>query len=196
LIGTPGSSNALAIAKRLGLPPEVIENAETSSAKEDDNVAELINQLQSAKISAEKNKRAAEVSKTATLQLEQEYRLKLQKLAEQEKLLQKQLHEEAFAALRKVKGQIARIRGAKSSSQVMLNSLNEIYTDLSEQLAEFPEEEQRQEFVRQVAIGDEVRIQSLNRVGTIAKMETNTDKVVVQLGMMQMTVQLEDIEMM
>ncbi|HIE27181.1 TPA: hypothetical protein EYP66_07840 [Candidatus Poribacteria bacterium] len=195
LIGTPGSSNALAIAQRLGLPSAVIEGAETSSAKEDENVAKLINQLQSAKIIAEKNKRAAEVSKTTAFQLEQEYRLKLQKLVEQEKLLQKQFHKDAFAAVRKVKGQIARIRGAKSSSQTILTSLNEIYKDLSEQLAEFPEEEQRQEFIRQVAIGDKVRIQSLNRVGTISKMDKNTENIVVQLGMMQMTVPLEDIEM-
>ncbi|MFQ6039317.1 MAG: endonuclease MutS2, partial [Candidatus Poribacteria bacterium] len=136
LIGTPGSSNALAIAQRLGLPSEVIESAATSSAKEDEDVAELINQLQSAKIIAGENKRAAEASRTATPQLEQEYRMKLQKLAEQEKRLQKQLHEDAFAALRKIKGQIARIRSSRLSSQSILNSIDEIYEDLSEQLEE------------------------------------------------------------
>ena len=194
LIGTPGSSNALAIAKRLGLPSKVIEHAEATSAQEDENVAELINQLQSAKVITEKNKRATEESKTTAFQLEQEYQMKLQNLTEQEKRLRKQLHEDAFAALRKIKGRIARIRGSRSSSQAVLNSLNEIYKDLSEQLEEFPEEEQRQEFVQRLEIGDEVRIRSLNRIGTISKMDTNAEQAVVQLGMMQMNVSLEDIE--
>jgi DNA mismatch repair protein MutS2 len=195
LIGTPGSSNALAIAKRLGLPTEVIEHAEADSAQEDENAAELINQLQSAKVIAEKNKIAAEQAKTEAFQLVHSYRMKLQKLTEQEEHLQKQLHEEAFAALRKVKGQIARIRSSKLSSQSILNSIDEIYKDLSEQLEEFPEEEQRQEFTQRLEVGDEVRVLSLNRIGTISKMDANEEQVVVQLGMMQMAVSLEDIEM-
>ncbi|MBM3240506.1 endonuclease MutS2 [Candidatus Poribacteria bacterium] len=195
LIGTPGSSNALAIAKRLGLPTEVIEHAAADSAQEDENAAELINQLQSAKVIAEKNKLAVEQAKTETFQLKQEYRMKLQKLTEQEEHLPKQLHEEAFAAMLKVKGQIARIRSSKLSSQSILNSIDEIYKDLSAQLEAFPEEEQRQEFTRRLEVGDEVRVLSLNRIGTISKMDTNGEKIVVQLGMMQMAVSLEDIEM-
>ena len=195
LIGIPGSSNALAIAKRLGLPTEVIENAEADSAQEEGNVAELVNQLQSAKVIAEKNKLTAEQAKTEAFQLKQEYRMKLEKLTEQEERLPKQLREDAFAALRKVKGQIARIRSSKLSSQSILNSIGEIYKDLAEQLEEFPEEEQRQEFTRRLEVGDEVRVLSLNRIGTIAKIDTNGEQVVVQLGMMQMTVTLEDIEM-
>jgi len=195
LIGTPGSSNALAIAKRLGLPLEVIKDAEATSAQEDENVAELVNQLQTAKITAEKNKQVSEQAKSEVLQLKQEYQMMLQKLADKEEYLEKQLHEDAFAGLRKVKGRIARIRSSRSSSQSILNSLDEIYQDLSEQLEKFPEEEQRQEFTRKLGIGDEVRIQSLNQVGTISKMDAKTEKVVVQLGMMQMTVPREDIEM-
>jgi len=206
LIGTPGSSNALAIAKRLGLPTEVIEHAEADSAQEDENAAELINQLQSAKVIAEKNKLAVEQAKTEAFQLVHSYRMKLQKLTEQEEHLQKQLHEEAFAALRKVKGQLARIRSSKLSPQSILNSIDGIYKDLSEQLKEFPEEASippraggieggRQEFTRRLEVGDEVRVLSLNRIGTISKIDVNGEQVVVQLGMMQMAVSLEDIEM-
>ena len=77
LIGTPGSSNALAIAQRLGLPDEVIVNAENSSAEQDDGAAELINQLQAAKVVTEKNKRAATEAQAEAARLENEYRQKL-----------------------------------------------------------------------------------------------------------------------
>jgi DNA mismatch repair protein MutS2 len=193
-IGIPGSSNALTIAKRLGLPHEVIANAEASSEREDENVAELINQLQSAKVISEKNKRYSEKAKTEAIQLEQEYRMKLQKLSEQETHLRQQLRQDAFAALRKVKSQIAKLRGSKTSSQSILNSLNKIYKDLSEEIEEFPEEKQRQESIRQLETGDEVRVRSLNKIGTLGKIDAGRNQAVIQLGIMQITVPLEDIE--
>ena len=91
LIGTPGSSNALAIAKRLGLPDEVTTNAEKSSAGQDDEAAELINQLQAAKMVLEKNKRAATEANAEAARLQGEYRQKLDEVSAQETAMQAQL---------------------------------------------------------------------------------------------------------
>ena len=97
LIGTPGSSNALAIAKRLGLPDEVITNAEKNSAGGDDGAAELINQLQAAKVVIEKNKHAATEANAEAARLESEYRQKLDEISAHEKEMQAQLSGDTYA---------------------------------------------------------------------------------------------------
>lgn len=192
LIGTPGSSNALRIAKRLGLPHEVIANAEKTSTQKDDSTAELMNQLQAAKVTTEENKRITEQAKAEALRLEHEYRKKLDELAKQETEMREQLHKNAFTALRTTKGRIDRLRGAQASPK-LLKSLHEISIYMSDKLKEFPEEKQQREFIHKLKTGDEVRVHSLDRVGILSEIDSHTQKAVVRLGAMQMTVPLEDV---
>ncbi|HUW19147.1 MAG TPA: hypothetical protein VMW16_07590 [Sedimentisphaerales bacterium] len=60
LIGTPGSSNAVAIAKRLGMPKAVIGQATSLLAKEADGASELINQIQATRETAEQKRSEAQ----------------------------------------------------------------------------------------------------------------------------------------
>ena len=126
LIGTPGGSNALAIAQRLGLPDEVIVNAENSSAEQDDGAAELINQLQAAKVVTEKNKRAATEAQAEAARLESEYRQKLDEISAQETDMPAQLSVDTYALLHQIKGQIDRLCHSEASRRSLLESLSEI----------------------------------------------------------------------
>ncbi|MHC4572615.1 MAG: endonuclease MutS2 [Planctomycetota bacterium] len=60
LIGTPGSSNAVAIAQRLGMPKGVIGQARSLLARETDGSRELINQVQMTREAAERKRSEAE----------------------------------------------------------------------------------------------------------------------------------------
>ncbi len=193
LIGTPGSSNALAIAKRLGLPDEVITNAEKSSEGQDDGAAELINQLQAAKVVIEKNKRAAAEAGAEAARLESEYRKKLDEISAQETEMQAQLSGNTYALLHQIKGQIDRLCHSEASRRSLLESLSEISTHMADELSEFPEEQERQAFIYELKTGDEVRVHSLDSVGILSKVDTQTQKAVVRFGAMQMTVPLEDV---
>ena len=158
LIGTPGSSNALAIAKRMGLPDEVITNAETGSAGQDDGAAELINQLQAAKVVMEKNKRAATETQAEAARLESEYRQKLDKISAQETETQAQLSVDTYALLQQIKGQIDRLCHSEGSRRSLLESLSEISVYMAGELNEFPEEQERQGIIHELKEGDEVRV--------------------------------------
>ncbi|MCZ6679564.1 MAG: endonuclease MutS2 [Candidatus Poribacteria bacterium] len=193
LIGTPGNSNALAIAKQLGLPHEVIANAETGATQQDDGTAELINQLQAARAITEENKRVVEQAKVEALRLESEYRQKLDDLSAQETEMRQQLSEDAYTTLRTIKGQVDRLRKAEASRKSLLGSLDEISAAMAEKLGELPEEKQRLEFIHRLKTGDEVRVRSLDRVGTLSEVDSDAQKAVVRLGVMQMTVALEDL---
>ncbi len=194
LIGTPGSSNALAIAKRLGLPHEVIANAEKSSTQQDNGEAELINQLQAARKIAVENKRLTAQAKAEALRLEGEYRQKLDELAMQEMEMRDQLSKDAFTTLRAVKGQMDGLRSSEASRTSLLNALDEISMYIAERLNESPEGSQRLKLIRQLKPGDEVRVRSLDRAGILNTVDSRTQKAVVQFGVMQMTVPLEDVE--
>ena len=193
LIGTPGSSNALAIAQRLGLPDEVIVNAENSSAGQDDGAAELINQLQAAKIVVEKNKRAATETQAEAARLESEYRQKLDEISAQETDMQAQLSVDTYALLHQIKGQIDRLCHSEGSRRSLLESLSEISTQMAGELSEFPEEQERQAVIHELQKGDEVRVHSLDSVGVLSDVDPQTQKAVVRFGAMEMTVPLEDV---
>ena len=193
LIGTPGSSNALAIAKRMGLPDEVITNAETGSAGQDDGAAELINQLQAAKVVMEKNKRAATETQAEAARIESEYRQKLDKISAQETETQAQLSVDTYALLQQIKGQIDRLCHSEGSRRSLLESLSEISVYMAGELNEFPEEQERQGFIHELKEGDEVRVHSLDSVGVLSDVDPQTQKAVVRFGAMQMTVPLEDV---
>ena len=193
LIGTPGSSNALAIAKRMGLPNEVITNAETGSAGQDDGAAELINQLQAAKVIMEKNKRAATEANAEVARLQSEYRQKLDEVSAHETEIQAQLSVDTYALLHQIKGQIDRLCQSEASRRSLLESLSEISGYMAGELNDFPEEQERQEFIHELKTGDEVRVHSIDSVGVLSKVDAETQQAVVRFGAMEMTVPLEDV---
>ena len=194
LIGTPGSSNALAIAKRLGLPDEVIADAEKSSAGQDDGAAELINQLQAAKGVMEENKRAAEEAGAEAAHLQSEYRQKLDEISAHETEMQAQLSGDTYTLLHQIKGQIDRLCHSEASRRSLLESLSEISAYMAGELNDFPEAQEQQAFIHELKKGDEVRVHSLDSVGILSEVDPQTQKAVVRFGAMQMTVPLGDVE--
>jgi DNA mismatch repair protein MutS2 len=60
MIGTPGSSNAIVIAKRLGMPKDVVGKASSLLVTESDGTSELINQIQATREDAERKRSEAQ----------------------------------------------------------------------------------------------------------------------------------------
>lgn len=87
LIGAFGSSNALAIAQRLGLPEEVISRAYELVQGEDARVEDLVNALQEIKSRLEKERESFFAAKEESLELKNRYEAMLQALQERESKL-------------------------------------------------------------------------------------------------------------
>ena len=73
LIGAFGSSNALAIAERLGLPEEVISRASELVEGEDARVEDLVNALQQIKSQLESERESLSTAKEESLELKRQY---------------------------------------------------------------------------------------------------------------------------
>ena len=87
LIGAFGSSNALAIAQRLGLPEEVVSRASNLVEGEDARIEDLINSLQQVKGQLEKERESLSAAKEESLDLKRQYEIMVQALQEKEKTL-------------------------------------------------------------------------------------------------------------
>ena len=141
----------------------------------------------------EKNKRAATEAQAEAARLQSEYRQKLDEISAKEIEMQAQLSGDTYALLHQIKGQIDRLCHSEASRRSLLESLSEISTYMAGELNEFPEEQERQEFIHKLKIGDEVRIHSLDSVGVLNEVDQQAQKAVVRFGAMQMTVPLEDV---
>src|ERR1700677_911448 len=70
-IGIPGSSSALAVAARFGLPPTVIERASRFLTREEHNFETLVKQLNTEHAALELARQAAESRERAAREAEQ-----------------------------------------------------------------------------------------------------------------------------
>ena len=194
LIGTPGSSNALVIAKRMGLPETVIESAQKSALRNGDETASLINQLQSAKASAIVNKQATEQAQATVQHLEAELRQRLAALETREGEMQTRLRREAFKAFYAIKDKVEQLHRAAVTHPPLLKPLEELREYLGETLQGLPEAQQRTAFIDALKPGDDVQVRRLGQVGKLKAIDSASQKATVQLGAMQMTVTLEELD--
>jgi len=84
LIGAFGSSNALAIARRMGLPEEVTSRASDLVEGEDERIEDLVNSLQQIKGEIEKEREDLSAAKEESLEVKRRYEDMIQVLQKKE----------------------------------------------------------------------------------------------------------------
>lgn len=188
LIGTPGSSNALALARRLGLPGEVIDRAEENP--EEDGAAELLNELQSARVRALKDREEAQHLREEAQTQENQTRHKLAEVQAQAELLKFENGQAAYATLRELAREIEGLVQREPSKRALLQALGELGAVIAVELERAPAPEINRPF----KTGDRVHVRSLGKVGVLNQVDTRTNKAIVDFGSLPMTVALEDVE--
>ncbi len=187
LIGIPGQSNALALAKRLNLPETVIEKAEHYSSK--DETGNLLNNLQAARSRILENRASTETALLKAKSLEQEAQQKLTELNTQLELAKYRNGEQAYGAIRQVRKQIKNILEIEPSKKILMTSLAEIMDTLSLKLDSKNKPLKKKPF----QINDKVRIKSLNKTGDLCSFNDSKKTAVVSLGVMQVEVSQDDL---
>ena len=204
LIGVPGKSNALAIARRLGLEEQHIKRAESFLSTEEKDINALMENLEDNRIALEREK-----EKVALLQgqMEQERRdfeqeitafdaYKQKKIAE----LERQAKVEIAKAKQEAEQMIHELRDLQKEQQVLkdhvLIAKKKQLEDLGElQFAkknESSEDVHRGKLVK-LNVGDEVNVKSLRQKGNILQRISDAEYL-VQVGIMKVTLKREDLE--
>jgi DNA mismatch repair protein MutS2 len=198
LWGIPGRSNALTIAKRLGLNPEIVEEAQKRVGR---NSSEDVNQVIAALEAQrrEQETKAAEASKLLkqTERFYEEVSEKAAFLQTREKELKQSQEKAVQQAINAAKEQIAQVirqlqqgKQTAQKAQKATEALNqiaerELSSTKSSKLAKPSYKPQ---------VGEKVRIPSLGQTGEVLSLDEEQGQLTIRFGLMKMNVSLTEIE--
>ncbi len=206
IIGIPGKSNAFAIASMLGISEDIINNAKYHLDSESVKVERVLADLEISKKTAEFDiERAEHIRQKAADELKKarEEREKILADAEQEAQKSKQkaldMIESARREAQVVTDELDRLRKEKERADFKKNieatrAAAEERLDSLEEKIETRPKEKKKPIERPLTIGDNVRVYSMNKEGTVIE-KPKKGKVMLQIGNVKMLFPVEDLEL-
>ena len=205
LIGIPGKSNAFAISRKLGLPEDILKEADDLVGKSDKDFEDVLSQLEQQRQQMESARMEAERLKRETEQIRQqsaEFQAQLQK--EKDKAMEtarreaERIIEDArFAAnaasqelkdLRKQLTETADTSGINQRQAQLRKSLN----DAQSKIRAGQQQKVRPEPTRAVLVGDTVELLKLGTKATV--LAINKDGTYsLQAGIMKLTAKADEV---
>lgn len=200
LIGIPGESNALTIARRLGVSKEVIDKAESYISDENKKVEKMISNIKNKSEELEVIQVEVERIKRKAIADKEEYEEKLRKLEmEKNKILKeayekadtmmKEMQNKAAALVKKIQSEDAKKLDAKNVQK----SLNLLRTSLKEDKSK--NVESKKKITRKIDIkeGEKVFVRSLKQYADVLKINKVKETVFIQAGILKLEVSLDDV---
>ncbi|MGQ9904799.1 MAG: endonuclease MutS2 [Anaerolineae bacterium] len=200
-IGLPGKSNAFAIAQRLGLPPDVLNKAQSymdaSDARTEDMLAEIA-RLQ----------REAESARQAALRLQREaeanadkIRARLAGIENERRALLAEARDDVNREVEALRAEVRRLRSRVLAAGSALDEVKALERETDRLEAQAEREVAREmhraeppplQQKRPLRANDRVRVRSLGADGVISAIVG--DEADVQVGRMRMRVKVNDLE--
>jgi DNA mismatch repair protein MutS2 len=194
LWGIPGRSNALAIAGRLGLHPEIIALARQRLGGFAEDINAVIAGLERQRREQEEKAKEASQLLQQTERFYQEVSQKAAALQERERTLKQQQELAVQQAIAAAKAEIAQvIRQLQQGTQTAQNA-QKATDSLNEIVQQYLPAPEKPPASYQPQVGEKVRIPRLGQVADVLAIEAGTEEVTVRFGLMKMTVPLTDIE--
>ncbi|MBD3184329.1 endonuclease MutS2 [Candidatus Poribacteria bacterium] len=199
-IGIPGSSNALKIASKLGLPEEILENAEKYLGSEIMEVADLIANVDNMRRELEEQKRITEEKVRSASRTQQEHEMLLQQLKSKRRELENEAYREAANIIQKSKklidDTISELRKEKASEQVIQKArqkISERKKEISRSIRPEKRDIGRKVDAEELKIGDKVYIESLDNFGTLTSLPDSKDTIQVMMNGIKLNLSVSDI---
>ncbi|MCB9906389.1 MAG: hypothetical protein H6830_01590 [Planctomycetes bacterium] len=194
LLGTPGESGALVIARRLGVPEEVVALAEARMQRRDSELLELMGDVRKARVEAEATRKHAEASlddaRATALEL-QERAQELERRSEQlEKEAQKGLEERLRDGMRNLdRARTFLSQMPKEVAQALGTLLDQLSADLSGATLT----DRRQSFIQSLGKGSLVYLPRYRQRVMVHKVDRDRRIVVCKLGSMKIQVPFDEV---
>ena len=197
LWGIPGRSNALTIAKRLGLLASIVEEAQTYVGGASQDVNQVIAGLEAQRRKQETKAREATQLLHQTEKLHREVSQKAAALQERERELKIAQEVAVNEAIGSAKSEIAQIiRRLQSGNQTAQNAqqATETLNQISQKHLPSRQQPAKPKPSFMPKVGDRIRIPSLGQTAEVLSGPDANEELSVRFGIMKMTVKLGEIE--
>jgi DNA mismatch repair protein MutS2 len=193
-IGIPGSSNAITIARRLGMLPDVVKDAEHLMESEDTSATKLIEQMQASRIEMEKTREEIERQREETEKLKNEYQQKVNAITERRAMLTWEAEERMDSAYRSLREQIGSyLAPLKKMPKPVSFHAEEVERIVGEILHATPLAIKRREWALGLKKGDFIYVPKLRARCMVKKVDKKREQVIVMLGNKEAEVPFDDI---
>ena len=201
-IGIPGKSNAFEISRRLGLSDAVIDRAQDFLQKKDVAFETVLSEAEQARRTAENDKEAIYKTRIETEKIKTELEKEKKKLEDEKTLLRQKAREDARRMVQETRQDmeklIAGLRSIENIDQKQLERAVQTSRDAMRKTEErlYEQAVQRDtagEAPAKVHPGERVKLITLGQEATVLKPADGKGEVLVQAGVMKLSIPLADI---
>ena len=203
LIGIPGKSNAFAISSKLGLADEIILEAKEYIGSNDQSFEDVISSLEERRVAIEREKQQIEEYKAEIEKLKKRLTEKYERLDTAKERILREANEEAREILQNAKDYADEtikkfnkwvVSGNNREMEQERTALREKLGEKDKKLAIRKKSNTNNVEVKELAIGDIVKVLSFNLEGKVVSLPNAKGDLTVQMGLMQTQVNKKDIQ--
>ncbi len=205
LIGIPGKSNAFEISAKLGLTEDIIDHARLFVNRDSIQFEDVLTQIEESRRSAEADRDEALRLKLEAEKLKKRLEERSEKLSDQkDKILNearddarkliKSAKEESEAVIRELRQYSGQLdKSGNKMIEDARNKLRHVNGSLQEKLQEV-EVLTPDEVLTDLKLGEQVKVVSLNQIGTVQALPDSSGEAQIQLGIMKIKVPLNQLK--
>ena len=204
LIGIPGKSNAFAISGKLGLAPDLIEDAKSRITESEANFEDLLSDLEHSRLTIEKEQAEINSYKREIASLKQRLEQKQERIESSRDKILKEANEQALAILKEAKdladesirnfNKFGQIHAPASEMEKERTKLRKKMSDTQAQLSKKKNDNvPNHRAPKKLRIGDSVKVLSMNLTGTVHTLPNAKGDLYVQMGILRSLVNINDL---
>lgn len=196
-IGLPGRSNALAIARRLGLPAKIIDDARSTLNPDELRAEDLLNEIHHQRDLARRARADADNEKREVHRQRQELHARLEKIEDERRAVLEKARAKAESDASELQDELETLRRSLARARQPLDALKPIQEQVSEisNAVQRPVERRGQtgqtDAPRPLRLGDKVRVRSIKMQGVITAMSDSDFE--VQVGNLRVRARHTDL---
>jgi DNA mismatch repair protein MutS2 len=192
-IGLPGRSNALAIATRLGLPPEIIANAQAYLSPDSLKVESLLDEIHREKDRVRQWLHEVEESRDQLAASQAALDRRLEAIESERRQILAEAREKVESELEALRQELRELRRRLAAAAQPLDALRDVERELEALEEEAPLESGQESAApgSGIRLGDRVIVRNLGTSGVITQLAPQEAE--VQVGRLRIKARLEDL---